>query len=117
MKRSILFGALAFFAISAMSIQNVDAQNPVKKTTEKQAVTTVKSSKDASSDNKTAKPQVSAESKEAKADCCKAKEAKECDNKGKDCCSAAKDGKKVEKKAVGKEAKNVKKPKEKKAQD
>ena len=30
MKKSILFGALAFFAISAMGIQDANAQNEVK---------------------------------------------------------------------------------------
>lgn len=30
MKKSILFGALAFFAVSAMSIENANAQTPVK---------------------------------------------------------------------------------------
>ena len=30
MKKSILFGALAFFAVSAMSIQDLNAQNEVK---------------------------------------------------------------------------------------
>ena len=38
MKKSILFGALAFFAISAMSIQNVNAQVKEEKQETKKAV-------------------------------------------------------------------------------
>ena len=50
MKKSIIFGVLAMFAVSAMSIQGVEAQNPVKKTKE----TAVKVEKKATQDIKKA---------------------------------------------------------------
>ena len=66
MKKSLLFGMLAAFAISALSVHNLDAQNPVKKptTTEKKV--------------------------EKKDDCCAEKKAS-CDKKaGGECCAEKK---------------------------
>lgn len=94
MKKSILLGALAFFAIGAMSIQNVEAQEPVKK-----AATTEVSKKPAvkADDQKTEKQTVTSEKAEKPHDCCASKEVKKDEKKG-DCC-ASKSEKKVEKKA------------------
>lgn len=75
MKKSILFGALALFAIGAMSIQNVEAQNPVKKSkanTEMKKVST----KEKPASTTTSKPKAmenckKSEKVNASDDCCK----------------------------------------------
>ena len=85
MKKSILFGALAFFAIGAMSIQNAEAQEPVKNNkTQMQEV---------SIEKKTVKP--AAEKQEAKKAEAKAEKKVEMKHVG-DCCAEkkCKDGKK-----------------------
>ena len=81
MKKSILFGALAFFAISAMGIQDANAQNEVKV---KKAETTAVSEEQG-------KPSTSTVSqvpvKQKKDDCCaEKKEAKDCCAEKKDAC-------------------------------
>ena len=55
MKKSILLGALAIFAISAMSIQSVEAQNPVKKQNVKTEVKKSQNSTDAATPTVTVK--------------------------------------------------------------
>ena len=102
MKKSILLGALAFFAISAMSIQNVNAQVKEEKQETKKAV------------KMTEKEQAPAATmqepvKEKNGDCCAEKK----DVKKGDCCAEKKDVKKgdccAEKKDVKHEGeKNVK---------
>ena len=70
MKKSILFGALAFFAISAMSVQNVQAQDNIKK---KPTATTATAKKQD-------KPVVTTdqEKKEAAPKACEGKKCAEC---------------------------------------
>lgn len=95
MKKSILFGALALFAISAMSIQNVNAQNEVKSKSNKVGAESVKS--ETPSTTKVAQEPV----KQKTAECCESQKAS-CDKKkGHDCCA--------EKKTDQKEAKDVEK--------
>lgn len=79
MRKSFLFGVLAFFAVSAMSIQSVEAQNPVKKATTEKKV------------EKKSEKAVTADSKEMKkGDCCAEKKAT-CDKKaGGECCESKK---------------------------
>lgn len=99
MKKSILLGALAFFAVSAMSIQDANAQTEVKV---KKAETTAVSEKQ---DNPTTTTITQEPVKQKKADCCaEKKEAKDCcaekkvsvDKKeSKECCSEKKDEKKA----------------------
>ena len=106
MKKSILFGALAMFAIGALSIQNVNAQTPVK--VKKTETTTV--SETADTPNATTVKQEPV--KQKKGDCCDSKQVS-ADNKKTDCCAAdnAKTTEKkpnAEKKAV-KEGKRVRK--------
>lgn len=86
MKKSLLFGVLAAFAISALSVQSLNAQNPVKtatqteKAVENKAVKTDKAVKNATPENKiekqSAKDVKPAPSATA-SDCCKKN--KECD--------------------------------------
>lgn len=79
MKKRILLGALALFAIGAMSIQTVEAQEPVKKNqTEK--VTEKKVEKEKPAEMKAEK---------AKKDACCKEFGKECEKK-KECCKGAK---------------------------
>ncbi|MBQ8957870.1 MAG: hypothetical protein IJ057_05145 [Bacteroidales bacterium] len=75
MKKSILFGVLAFFAVSAMSVQSVDAQNPVKKPTTEKKV------------EKKAEAAASTESKVVKKDDCCANKAGTTEKKTDDCCA------------------------------
>ena len=85
MKKTILFGVVAMFAIGAMSIQTAEAQNPVKKsTTEK--VTVKPEKQDAEKAPATA---VSVEKKDAK-DCCANKKVSAEKKEAKDCCSEKK---------------------------
>lgn len=88
MKKSILFGVLAFFAVNAMSIQSIEAQNPVKKSTTEKKV-----------EKKTETTAVSAESNDVKKDDCCANKNVAADKKAGDCCAADKkvaaDGQKV----------------------
>ena len=101
MKKSIIFGVLAMFAVSALSIQSVEAQNPVKNTTttekvtvkpqDKKTVTVDKKTNESCADTKVAKDQ-----KNVKSDCCEQSKVK---SETKSCCS--------EKKVV-KDEKNVK---------
>lgn len=102
MKKSILLGALAFFAISAMSIQNVNAQVKEEK---KEAQKTVKMAEKEHAPAATMQEPV----KQKKGDCCAEKK----DVKKGDCCAEKKDMKKgdccAEKKDVKHEGeKNVK---------
>ena len=102
MKKSILLGALAFFAISAMSIQNVNAQVKEEKQETKKAV---KMAEKEQAPAATMQEPV----KEKKGDCCAEKK----DVKKGDCCAEKKDMKKgdccAEKKDVKHEGeKNVK---------
>lgn len=76
MKKSLLFGVLAAFAISAVSVQNLNAQNPVKTTTK----TEKKVEKKASSDFSTEKA--------VKKDGCCAEKKATCDKKKDDCCAS-----------------------------
>ena len=86
MKKTLLFGVLAAFAISALSVQSLNAQNPVKtatqteKAVENKAVKTDKAVKNATPENKiekqSAKDVKPAPSATA-SDCCKKN--KECD--------------------------------------
>ena len=93
MKKRILLGALALFAIGAMSIQTVEAQEPVKKNqTEK--VTEKKVEKEKPAEMKAEKAKKDACCKEAGKECEKKKECckeagKECEKK-KECCKGAK---------------------------
>lgn len=83
MKKSILFGALAFFAVSAMSIENANAQTPVKvkkaettevsKKSQAPSTTTVKQEPVKKADDCCADKKVSADKKNA--DCCADKKA------------------------------------------
>ena len=97
MKKSILLGALAFFAISAMSIQNVNAQVKEEKQETKKAV------------KMTEKEQAPAATmqepvKEKKGDCCAEKK----DVKKGDCCAEKKDVKHKGEKNVKSDEKNIK---------
>ena len=111
MKKSILFGALAFFAVSAMSIQDANAQNEekakvkkVESVSEKQekavplkvAQEPVKKKDDCCAEKKV--------SSEKKADCCAEKKMSE-KKDSKDCCADKK--MKEEKKNVKAEGKRV----------
>lgn len=79
MKKSLLFGMLAAFAISALSVQNLDAQNPVKKAPTETKV------------EKKSEKAVSADSKEMKKDDCCAEKKATCDKKaGGECCAEKK---------------------------
>ncbi len=94
MKKSILFGALAFFAISAMSIQNVNAQVKEEKQETKKAV---KMAEKEQAPAATMQEPV----KEKKGDCCAEKK----DAKKGDCCAEKKDMKKGDCKAEKKDMK------------
>jgi hypothetical protein len=111
MKKSILFGALAFFAVSAMSIQDANAQNEekakvkkVESVSEKQekavpvkvAQEPVKKKDDCCAEKKV--------SSEKKADCCAEKKMSE-KKDSKECCADKK--MKEEKKNVKAEGKRV----------
>ena len=79
MKKSILFGALAIFALSAMSIQDVNAQNAEVKAKGKKIET--------ASDNQVKPAATTAAQvpvKQKKGDCCADKKS---DQKKGDCCS------------------------------
>lgn len=107
MKKSILFGALAFFAVSAMSIQDVNAQNEEKANAKKIESVSEKQEKAApvkvaqepvkKKDDCCADKKVSAEKKsdccaekkvsaEKKSDCCADKNVSE-KKDSKDCCA------------------------------
>ena len=103
MKKQVLLGALAFFAIGAMSIHNAVAQEPVKKEKAEKAIEK-KEVKEAEAVEMKADCCKEAKAGEKKADCCK--EAKVGEKKA-DCCKEAKpaDAKKGHKKASQKEAK------------
>ena len=76
MKKSVLFGVLAFFAVSAMSVQNVEAQKPVKKSTTTEKKVEKKAEAAATADTKAVK----------KDDCC-ANKTVTTDKKSDDCCA------------------------------
>ncbi len=86
MKKSLLFGVLAAFAISALSVQNLNAQNPVKTATTTEKKVENKTDK-VNQAVKTATPDNKIEKQSAKdvkpaqsstvSDCCKTN--KECD--------------------------------------
>ena len=115
MKKSILFGALAFFAVSAMSIQDVNAQNEVKADSKKVESVSEKQEKPSSTkvaqepvkkkDDCCAEKKVSADKK---ADCCADKKVSE-KKESKDCCADKK--MKAEEKKVRAEGKRIR-PKE-----
>ncbi len=86
MKKSILFGALAFFAISALGVTNATAQNADSKS-DKTKTTTISVKEDVASSTTIAQEPV-----KKKDDCC-------ADKKG--CDKKCKDGKKVIKKSKG----------------
>lgn len=114
MKKSIIFGALAFFAISAMSVQNVQAQDNTKKNTPTTSAAAQKPAKPVVTTNQESKPTASKAcdaKKCADAQNCTAKKAE-----SKSCCDAEKKAVKPEaKKAVKPEAKKAGKPEAKKA--
>ena len=85
MKKSILFGALAFFAISAMGIQNATAQEVDAKAKKAESKAVAVEKKDAPSATTVRQEPV----KEKKADCCAEKKAecKKADAKKADCCA------------------------------
>lgn len=103
MKKSILFGALAFFAISVMSVQNVQAQDNTKK---KPAVTTATAKEQdkpvvtSNEQSKEATPKACEGKKCAEGHKCSAKKAEP-----KSCCEAEKKAK--AEKAVKPEAKKA----------
>ena len=104
MKKSILFGALAFFAVSAMSIENANAQTPVKV---KKAETTEVSKKSQAPSTTTVKQEPV-----KKADDCCADKKVSADKKNADCCADKKvsaDKKFSTDKKVKAETKKVKK--------
>lgn len=86
MKKSLLFGVLAAFAISAVSVQSLSAQNPVKTNTQSEKAVENKSEK-ADKTVKVTTPENKLEKQSVKdakpaqtttaSDCCK--ENKECD--------------------------------------
>lgn len=95
MKKSILFGALAFFAVSAMGIQDANAQEVKVKKAENATAVSVEKQKPSSTtvaqepvkqkkDDCCADKKVSAEKK--KGDCCAEKNVSADKKKG-DCCS------------------------------
>ena len=131
MKKSILFGALAFFAVSAMSIQDVNAQNEVKVNTKKAETVSEKQEKPAVStvaqpvkkDDCCADKKLSTDKKESK-DCCADKKVAADKKKTDDCCAdkkvnetekKAKDDAKVVKKEGKKVRHSAVKPKTQKA--
>ena len=85
MKKSILFGALAMFAISALSIQNVNAQTPEKKADSKSVQVTEKSKTPTVTT-------IGQEPVQKKGDCCQEKKACADKKKGGDCCADKKVG-------------------------
>ena len=106
MRKSNLFGVLAIFAISALSIQTAEAQIPIKKknTTEKVTDKKVTTADEAPATTIKVKPQAASEDAkvkdredaplstankkvEKKDDCCKS--AEKCEKKSGDCCKAA----------------------------
>lgn len=94
MKKSILFGALAFFAISAMGIQNAAAQDVDTQAKKAESKAVVVEKKDAPSATTVKQEPV----KEKKADCCAKKtECKKAEAKKADCCA----NEKVEAKKAG----------------
>lgn len=97
MKKSILLGALAFFAISAMSIQNVNAQDNKEKQETKKAV---KMAEKEQAPAATMQEPV----KEKKGECCAEKK----DMKKGDCCAEKKDVKHEGEKNVKSDEKNIK---------
>ena len=121
MKKSILFGALAFFAISAMGIQDANAQNEVKV---KKAETTAVSEEQGKPSTSTVsqvpvkqkKDDCCAEKKEAK-DCCAEKKVSADKKDSKECCAEKKDACETKVKAERKDEKKASsvKPRGKKA--
>ena len=105
MKKSILFGALAMFAIGAMGIQSANAQNPEVKTKPTSAKT-VSIEKAKPADSKVAQEPV----KQKKDDCCGSK-AVSADKKKRDCCADKQCDKKVkpEVKKMNKDGKKARK--------
>lgn len=81
MKKSILFGALAMFAIGAMSIQDANAQNADVKS--KKAETTVSANAEKAAPSAVKQEPV----KQKKDECCGAKAAAPVQKKG-ECCGA-----------------------------
>ena len=88
MKKSFLFGVLAFFAVSALSIQDANAQNDDAKA--KKAETTAVSAK---TDQEKAAPVAQEPVKQKKDDCCTDKNVNAEKKKG-DCCEKASDDQK-----------------------
>ncbi len=81
MKKSILFGALAFLAVSALSIQNANAQNEVKDEPKKVVTVSEKEKTPVATDG------VQEPVKQKKGDCCKDKKVSADEKKAGDCCA------------------------------
>lgn len=81
MKKSILFGAVVFFALSAMGIQNANAQNA--EVDSKKAGTTAVSEK---SEKQVTTPVAQEPVKQKKDDCCSDKKISADKKKTADCC-------------------------------
>ena len=111
MKKSILFGALAIFAMSALSIQDATAQNADTKAKKAETTTMTEKKTQPEASNiaqepvKQKKGDCCAEKKDAKkGDCCAEKK----DMKKGDCCAEKKDGKHEAEKNIKVEGKKVK---------
>ena len=111
MKKSILFGALAIFAMSALGIQDATAQNADTKAKKAETTTMTEKKTQPEASNvaqepvKQKKGDCCAEKKDAKkGDCCAEKK----DMKKGDCCAEKKDGKHEAEKNIKVEGKKVK---------
>ena len=99
MKKSILFGALAIFAMSALSIQDATAQNADTKAKKAETTTMTEKKTQPEASNVAQEPV-----KQKKGDCCAEKK----DMKKGDCCAEKKDGKHEAEKNIKVEGKKVK---------
>ena len=96
MKKSILFGALAIFAMSALGIQDATAQNADTKAKKAETTTMTEKKTQPEASNVAQEPV-----KQKKGDCCAEKK----DAKKGDCCAEKKDMKKGDCKAEKKDMK------------
>ena len=99
MKKSILFGALAIFAMSALSIQDATAQNADTKAKKAETTTMTEKKTQPEASNVAQEPV-----KQKKGDCCAEKK----DMKKGDCCAEKKDCKHEAEKNIKVEGKKVK---------
>ena len=106
MKKTILFGVLAFFAINAMGIQDAEAQNPVKKQATTKKVTVKSENQEA---EKAQVTDIKAE-ETVKKDCCADKKEVKKDCKQSDCCKAKSGDKNAAKPELKKEERKMEKP-------